>query len=308
MAAYNVGRVAGSRWYKGNGTSNATIKAEVPNALAGDMYLSNFPPNQVWNFDGTNWSSSLSIKGNKGDDGITGMPGSPGPTGPKGDKGDPGSTNGEAFDYIVDSNETLRNMESSGAISVLIKKGNYNTSPGYWNTPVSCRRIVGEAGSSIVGILINSSQDTEITGVTCSTFQNFNSVINCNATEQFSNCKNLVNCSVNTLQTSGGAFTNCTNLINCVVNYDYSSQNQAYSFRSCTNLVNCSIVTTNIYHRGFYQCNGMVQCQSPTNAISSCTGVYRCTASAYTSSYYSNASTSTYACADTLNGGWNKTV
>lgn len=212
----------------------------------------------------------------------------------------------ETYDYVVYDNASLRGMEDSGATSILIKKGSYNTSPGYWNTPVSCRRIVGEAGSSIVGELISSHRDTEITGVTCSAFKSFYLVTNCNATEQFYNCRNLLNCTIDTVQVTVSSFANCKNLINCIVNYNYEDQSECYSFVDCENLLNCSVNTTNISHRGIYRCNNLTNCVVNTVGISSCFGVFRCKSKGYSSSFYSNTINNTHLCGDTLNGGWNK--
>lgn len=224
---------------------------------------------------------------------------------------DPSPLKVEIFDYIVKDNETLRGMEKSGATSILIKKGNYNTSPGYWNTPVSCRRIVGEAGNQISGEIINNvslNSDIEIIGVHCYSIKGFSRVTSCSVTKTFSQCNNLLNCTANSLETTGASYNNCTNLINCVTNYNYANQNQYYSFMDCENLLNCTVNTTNIFHRGIYRCNNLTNCVVNTVGISSCFGVFRCKSKNYSSSYYSNDSTSNYACANTLNGGWNELI
>lgn len=217
----------------------------------------------------------------------------------------------ETYDYVVYDNESLRGMEDSGATSILIKKGSYSTSPGYFNAPLGCRRIVGEAGSLIVETLRNPDpvlNNTELIGLSCGSIIGFNKVTNCSVTKSFSNCNNLVSCTSNSSEATGSAYNSCTNLINCIANYNYNSQNQASSFLICENLINCTVNTTNIYHRGIYKCSNLIQCSSNTVGMTTCQGVYRCTAKGYNSCYYSNSTNSTYACADTLNGGWNKII
>lgn len=279
MAAYNVGRVAGSRWYKGNGTSNATIKAEVPNALAGDMYLSNFPPNQVWNFDGTNWSSSLSIKGNKGDNGIMGPPGSPGPEGPQGNPG-PIPSNVEKYDYVVNSNASLEALDLKQDIgSVLIKKGTW-TSTIPVRISISVARITGEAGSLLVfpdtstsdGLIcwmksLSAIGNLIVSGVYVKAgryaFSSFPFVQNCQG-EVYSD------------SSSGPApFYDCDKVLDCICTA--RAGGKIFSTKQCLNVRGCRRVVTG----------------SNTPAP-------------YETSYSGSIASATYACADTLNGGWNK--
>jgi hypothetical protein len=110
--------------------------------------------------------------------------------------------------------------------------------------------------------------------------------------------------------------------------------NNAAGYQSCKGVTECvANVTTNNATRkwlegsakGFSNCETVQYCKAcaisiPATddytgyAFSSCCGVYRCKKSSSSStgvfklSYFSNSKDSTYACDDTLNGGFNDTT
>ncbi|MEG0560139.1 MAG: hypothetical protein RR513_06445, partial [Muribaculaceae bacterium] len=81
---FNIGRVAGGRWYQGDATTNEGIKIQVGAALIGDLYLSTTEPNYVWSFNGTDWAKDFFIKGVPGPTGRDGRPGKDGKDGKDG--------------------------------------------------------------------------------------------------------------------------------------------------------------------------------------------------------------------------------
>ena len=114
----------------------------------------------------------------------------------------------------------------------------------------------------------------------------------------FNSCANLTNCSgTGTGDSFGYGFTSCTNLTNCS-GTGTGTNGGGLGFRSCTNLTNCSGTGTGTKGTGFYSCNVVIGCRAGGH----------CTTGVFQDCYASSSKTSTYACADTANGGFNNTT
>ena len=141
----------------------------------------------------------------------------------------------------------------------------------------------------------------------------------------FNSCANLTNCSGTGTGTGGSGlgFRSCTNLTNCSGTGTGSGTNHGYGFYLCTNLTNCSGTGTGDgFVSGFHLCTNLTNCSgtgsgSGTNSgygFNSCTVVIgckadgHCTTAVFEDCYASNTKTSTYACADTADGGFNNTT
>lgn len=236
------------------------------------------------------------------------------------------------YTFVVDSVDAVfqwaHNIKDDGQdyTSVLVKKGLWSTNFEYLDT-IGTKVIVGEPGAQLdngqipIGYSqLPDSSEYYIQGI--------------KSLSGFKNCTNLTNCTATT-------FVDCSNLINCSspanmqVNPDF-----LYKFYKCSNLLNCmgenirpySNFNTAVTSIVFKECNGLVACRgrgigasivqsgqlNPTQysgyAFDDCTGVFHCSASGnsttkvFNACYASNSKTSTYACADTANGGFNNTT
>ena len=236
------------------------------------------------------------------------------------------------YTFVVDSVDAVfqwvHNIKDDGQdyTSVLVKKGLWSTNFEYLDT-IGTKVIVGEPGAQLdngqipIGYSqLPDSSEYYIQGI--------------KSLSGFKNCTNLTNCTATT-------FVDCSNLINCSspanmqVNPDF-----LYKFYKCSNLLNCmgenirpySVFNTAVTSIVFKECNGLVACrgrgigasivqsgqmnptQYPGYAFDDCTGVFHCSASGnsttkvFNACYASNSKTSTYACEDTANGGFNNTT
>ena len=113
----------------------------------------------------------------------------------------------------------------------------------------------------------------------------------------FVRCDNISHCTGTGTGTTGYGFSGCTNLTSCS-GYGSGTGSNGYGFGDCTNLTSCSGSGTGTTGYGFANC----QCVILSKAGS------RCTSAVFNSCYASNAKNSTYACADTANGGFNNTT
>lgn len=226
----------------------------------------------------------------------------------------------QEFTYVVDSPETLldwtHNVAENDYTSVLIKSGTYTINKGLNLTNSRTRVVVGESNA----VLVIKKQDTDI-NTTFGYAENPNSpdyyingiTIDISTTYRpfaFRNCINLSNCKV--IGASGNygnvGFVNCSNLYNC-----YSIVGD-YAYQSCTNLINCSGKTNNsggaTYGNVFKGCKSLLNCTATESNFSfeNCRSVRYCTGIFFSRSYSSPTDVSGYACANTLEGGWNTTV
>ena len=116
----------------------------------------------------------------------------------------------------------------------------------------------------------------------------------------FWSCVNLTNCSGTGTGTNdaGAGFWSCARLTNCS-GTGTGTNGAGAGFRSCANLTNCSGTGTGTNSGfGFRSCNAVIGCRAGGH----------CTTAAFDGCYASNTETSTYACADTANGGFNDTT
>lgn len=146
---------------------------------------------------------------------------------------------------------------------------------------------------------------------------------NCNSNYKYKDCDHLENCHARIIKLSSAttgikrcAYENCSYLTNCVdetskIDYKYTD---IHSFDNCDNLINCSIIKNGyvkLGSHGFDSCRHLVNCKSSYeySGFANCYSVSNCDSlgdvSAYTDSYASSSKISTYACADTPNGGFN---
>ena len=203
--------------------------------------------------------------------------------------GDTGSTvsNCEQFTFVVDSNEKLtawaNNSGGYDYTSVLIKKGEWTSTTGVNLTTAGTKVVVGEPGSKLVfnnvekGLYYDTAptrSEYYMRGVTVT-------VVNGNGI--------------------GSGFYSCTNLTNCTGTGTGNGNGSGNGFRSCTNLTNCTGTGTGTGNGngiGFHSCTVVIGCKAGGH----------CTTNVFQDSYASSSKTSTYACADTANGGFNNTT
>ena len=236
------------------------------------------------------------------------------------------ATNCEQFTFVVDSNEKLaawaNATEDNDYTSVLIKKGEWTSNIGVNLTTAGTKVVVGEAGSKLVfnsaekciyydtppnkseyymlGVTVEGTSISygfnscaNLTNCTGTGFYLCANLTNCTGTGisyGFNSCANLTNCTGTGSRTG---FHLCTNLTNC------TGTGINYGFNSCANLTNCTGTGTggdNGY--GFKLCNNVIGCKAGGH----------CTTAVFENCYASNSNTSTYACADTPNGGFNNTT
>lgn len=213
-----------------------------------------------------------------------------------------------AFTYIVDNDQKLadwaNNVAGNDYTSVLIKKGTYAfTAPtntdetifyGINLTKANTKIVVGESGA-----VINLRAERWVSNSTWIFYA-----------LGYENRPNFNDYFIRNLKVTGTCYG--------------QSGRTAHSFFNCLNLEHCiggsaSGQTVNSRYVGFKQCLNVKSCQTVFDTIGvsiysflECFGVERCLAqnngAAYSSSYFSPTADSTYACANTLNGGWNTTL
>lgn len=206
----------------------------------------------------------------------------------------------KCYDYVVDSNKKLAGLiNNPNATNVLIKSGTWSCNERI-ELHLNTRHIYGEVGNSLnvdgFGYANNRSldQDYSIKGVNIRIIM---APINASY-RGFINMKNMIQCSANILGEYSVAFEGCVNIMQC------SGITNGSAFRSCTRLHQCEGTASN---KSFDGCYDMVQCVGNAS-IDSCYSVFQCRARRFPSSYFSSVSNSVYACASTLNGGWNITI
>lgn len=115
-------------------------------------------------------------------------------------------------------------------------------------------------------------------------------LIGCDATtgryHSYYNCSNMQYCYGTSLSSTA---YRCVGLIYCTIR-----ANESYAINECTNVDSCSGLIT-----------GTFQASYPGIANSKVVRYCTATNGVYASSYASRTANSTYACANTLNGGWN---
>lgn len=235
------------------------------------------------------------------------------------------------YTFVVDSQDAVyqwaHNIKDDGQdyTSVLVKKGLWSANFESLDT-IGTKVIVGEPGATLdngqVSIGYSQLPDSSeyyIQGIA--------------SLSGLRNCTNLTNC-------RAAAFVGCSNLINCSTSEIAFQPDLLYRFHKCSNLLNClgeNIAPRDMWGIGitsvaFKECNGLVACrgrgtgavtiqsgqvsstQEKGYAFEDCTGVFHCSASGnsttkvFNACYASNKKTSTYACADTANGGFNNTT
>ena len=202
-----------------------------------------------------------------------------------------------AFDYIVDSDESLAGLRSNpSATNVLIKNGTYTyTSPdgrGLTLHP-NTRLIWAESGSLIkVGSSVPAVANSFALGFT-----------NIPTGEvQF------YNLNVENLAFLRG-FNYLRNMMNCFYKHSYN-QSGSIGYYFCNNLYNCKSSFVNSIGIGFSDCLYLSTCQALGSAtgFSACRSVSRChsdSATGYATSHASRTVNALYVCADTPDGGFN---
>lgn len=214
------------------------------------------------------------------------------------------------FTFVVDSNDRLRewatNSHTDGQdyTSILIRKGTfeYSATTGIDLTSTNTKCIVGEAGSKII---INKTTSGTGTGIGYSVLPATDDYFITNLTLEYNatsgrgvrNARNLTNCNVTSTGSSGSVavtgIEDCYNVTKCSSN-GLSTGSYGYGFRNCSNMYGCSG-----YGEGTTLGTGIAHC----NTVQNC----RDTGSTpYYDSFFSTGADSTYACANTLEGGWNQ--
>ena len=188
------------------------------------------------------------------------------------------------YTFVVDSNAALTawaNNDRSGGqdyTSVLIRKGTWTSTKGVNLTDAGTKVVVGEAGSKLVfynvekGLYydaIPTEHEYYMRGVTVE------------------------------ITGSGSGFYKCTNLTNCSGSGTGTGRGIGVGFMSCTNLTNCAGTGTGASNGyGFKSCM----------LVSRCKAGGHCFTNVFDDSYASSTKNSTYACADTPEGGFNNTT
>ena len=233
----------------------------------------------------------------------------------------------DTYTYLVYNEETLNNwynnVSGNSYLTVLIDGDIPNETTKEINLSTTGTRVViGINNSKLNNIVLigNGSTSKEYYMSNVNIYNN-NSVNIQNNKSCFVNCCNLFDCSGISVY-KGGAFNGCKYLNRCsgsgesafIVCY-YLFQCNGYvpdddeAFRFCYYLNNCIASGSGT---GYYNCHNVDSCISKCSidGFYECLSVVNCKAkNAYahffTKSYASSTAISTYACADTPNGGWN---
>lgn len=218
------------------------------------------------------------------------------------------------FDYIVDSDASLAGLNNNpNATCVLIKKGTWTApSSGILLHP-NTKRIVGQPGNLVqyagdywcfkYGTIPSLDGGYSIHGVCVKTTGQGHG---------FVNLVNLDDCKCEGADTYAPddpyCFLNCKNLTRCSI-FIHSRSRQAWGFMSCENMLQCNVRSSEIStdSMGIYNCRNLIQCSSDSGIYHSY-NVFMCRCGSYDDCYFSSSAIAIYKCADTMNGGWNKTV
>lgn len=207
------------------------------------------------------------------------------------------------FTYEVNSDASLEywltnkaSGTSSGGddfTSVLIRKGEWK----FTGIPVALDiigtlHIEGETGSILT--FLNTASALKYRSIQ-SNSSCYNVTVNCTGNDinygvAFRCFNNLINC---TGISDGIAFDNCSNLTNC------TGISEFCGFYTCTNVINCTGTGTGNYN-GYAYANCKV--------VHGCKAGGHCGLGVFMNCYASYSNTSTYAVADTANGGFNNTT
>ena len=233
----------------------------------------------------------------------------------------------QTFTYVVDSDQALidwaNNDRNSGQdyTSVLIKRGTWNSTIGVNLTATGTKVVVGEAGSKLVFNNVEKGLYYD-TVPTQPDYYMRDVAVEATGTGDgygFYNCSNLFNCTgtgtgdgtgdgSGTGTGEGYGFYSCSNLSNCTGTgtgtcTGKSGSGYGSGFQRCSNLSNCTGTGTGDgtgdgTGYGFFLCTTVIGCKAGG----------KCTTKVFDNCYASNAKTTTYACADTANGGFNNTT
>lgn len=150
-----------------------------------------------------------------------------------------------------------------------------------------------------------------------------NNLLSCISSDGMDKCVDLNQCFSQRVNNQYGfyCYNSCKNLTDCIG--EDSKSSSIVVFKSCSELLRCEarpLNTTYATADGFSQCDKLVECSgwgcgstsgygfSECTSVSRCYAPYRCTTKVFNACYASNSKTSTYACADTANGGFNTTT
>lgn len=222
----------------------------------------------------------------------------------------------QEFTYVVDSDEALlnwaNNVEGNDYTSVLIKKGAWTSTVGVNLTATNTKVVVGEAGSTLrFNDVEKALYYDAVPSTRPSQYHMFNVYVSHTITTNidsygFYNCKNLTNCTnvTNTSMLQSCGFYNCENLTNCFCYVTANLKQPSYGFYNCNNLINCKTGGGGTYSNGNYKYYGFYNCRG----VSKCKANSKCATSVFENCYASQSENSTYAVADTANGGFNDTT
>ena len=93
----------------------------------------------------------------------------------------------------------------------------------------------------------------------------------------FSNCKNIHNCEVYSLYSSGTTVSGYSCFYNCKDLYNCKGSSGVFAYRNCSNIINCTSLSIASY--GFYGCDNIVNCVSEAsgyNCFASCKYLSNC--------------------------------
>ena len=213
------------------------------------------------------------------------------------------------FTYIIDSNTKLsnwaNNLSGNNYSKVLIKAGtwSYTAASKQWAinlTDTGTKVVIGEVGS------ILSFNLTYVVSNASNWCLNYTSL----PSSDDYYMKN-VTVYVTTSRIMPTAFRNCRNLYNCVAKVENGEWGN-FSFSACRNLYNCETLKAGY---AYDACSNVIGCiaKGGGNSFRDCSSVKNCTIVNGTSNdvsntYSNNTTNSTYAFADTLNGGWNRFI
>lgn len=207
--------------------------------------------------------------------------------------------NENPFDYVVDSDSSLAGLRgNSNATNVLIKSGTWT-----YDSPDG-KGIVLHPNTKLVwaeeGSLLKINSDVPVIANSFAFgYLNFPSGED-NAIENV----NIENSAFL------WGFNNLQNLTNCTCKMTYN-QAGTIGYYLCERAINCKSFFTNVVGSGFSSCTYLHLCKTRGSAVgfTSCLGVLQCfsgCATGFVTSYASMTSNpTTYACADTANGGFN---
>ena len=202
------------------------------------------------------------------------------------------------FTYVVDSNQALQdwadNKSGNDYTSVLIKRGEWSSYRGIDLTITSTKVVVGEYGSSLhfrakpssidgafgyqtimdsadcymYGVKVFTTADSLPSFVKCCYLSNCMGISN---SKGFFRCKHLTFCGAD----GSNAYGNCEDIVSCKAGNYGGTSGRYYGFVDCLGVRFCEI--SNDYNNHYYS-----------------------------TSYFSPDVNETYKCANTLNGGWNR--